>query len=441
MHLVQDNKPEPKRKSSLLNQKKTKTTKKKFVLMYADYGCTTGFGNVTKEIIKNISLKLGDNVEIHIFSINDFAPDQYKVSKNVSAIPAHLFLKPEEPNADPLYRSAFLTHVTANHYDMIWIINDIEVAGSMEPFLVKIKKDKLDAGHKAFRKIIYFPVDSAPLPSAVQFLSNYDEILTYTQYGKQVLETMLPKKTSLRIEVVSHGCDTKVFHKITAEKTKKIRKELFGEAEKFVIGSVNRNSLRKDFATLIRGFADFKKHSGTENAILYLHCNPIDPAGINMFRICERLNLEIGKEVFFVDAKQFNENNGVSEKRLNEIYNSFDVFITTTTAEGWGLTVTEAMAAKTPVICPIHTSLGEITDSGELVLPLMAQQNFIFPQDMEKIRAVSSIDEVSGILRMLHSQPEYYSKDKIEKAHKKVSSYTWESTTDKIWNKIKKYLK
>lgn len=420
---------------------KTKPTKKKFVLMYADFGCTTGFGNVTKEIISNLTKRLGESVEIHILAINDFSEKVYSVSKNVTAIPAHLLLDQENPNKDPLYRAAFLDQLSANHYDMIFIINDIEVAGSMEPYLVDIKKKKLDAGQKAFRKVIYFPVDSPPLPTSVQFLSNYDEILTYTEYGRSVMASMLPEKTAVRIKVVSHGCDTQVFHRISTSKRKRIRTELFGSVEKFVIGSVNRNSMRKDFSTLLRGFADFRKKPNTDNAVLYLHCNPLDSAGVNMFRICERLGLEVGKDVFFVDPKEFNENSGVSEARLNEIYNSFDVFITTTTAEGWGLTVTEAMATKTPVICPVHTSLNEITDAGSLVTPLMAQQEFIFVQDMEKVRLLSSVDEVSGLLRMMYVQPEFHSPNITEAAHKKVCSYTWEDTTDKIWKSISKYLK
>jgi glycosyltransferase involved in cell wall biosynthesis len=36
-------------------------------------------------------------------------------------------------------------------------------------------------------------------------------------------------------------------------------------------------------------------------------------------------------------------------------------------AEGWGLTITEAMAVKLPIICPIHTSISEITNDGKLV--------------------------------------------------------------------------
>ena len=49
---------------------------------------------------------------------------------------------------------------------------------------------------------------------------------------------------------------------------------------------------------------------------------------------------------------------------LNNIYNASDVYLTTTLGEGWGLTLTEAMATKTPIICPLSTSFIEITAHG-----------------------------------------------------------------------------
>jgi glycosyltransferase involved in cell wall biosynthesis len=40
-----------------------------------------------------------------------------------------------------------------------------------------------------------------------------------------------------------------------------------------------------------------------------------------------------------------------------------DLLITTTTGEGWGLSITEAMASKLPVVAPNHTACREIIGS------------------------------------------------------------------------------
>ncbi len=51
-------------------------------------------------------------------------------------------------------------------------------------------------------------------------------------------------------------------------------------------------------------------------------------------------------------------------KIVNLIYNAADVVVTSTHGEGWGLSITEAMATKTPVIAHSVTSIPEILDHG-----------------------------------------------------------------------------
>jgi glycosyltransferase involved in cell wall biosynthesis len=177
------------------------------------------------------------------------------------------------------------------------------------------------------------------------------------------------------------------------------------------------------------GFAMFK-HTTQANALLYLHCNPLDPMGINIYRLCDRVGLEVGKDV--IVPKDFSENKGCTLEELNKIYNSFDCFITTTTAEGWGLTITEAMATKTLVVCPKHTSITEITDNGENTLNFMFSQQAVFVNDFEKIRLTTNPMEVKTLCEVVYGlkddEPELQEqvKQKIENAYNKVSAMKWE---------------
>ncbi len=50
--------------------------------------------------------------------------------------------------------------------------------------------------------------------------------------------------------------------------------------------------------------------------ILYLHCNPKDPFGIDIERLCERLELEIGKDVWL--PNNYNENKGFDITELSK---------------------------------------------------------------------------------------------------------------------------
>jgi len=232
-----------------------------------------------------------------------------------------------------------------------------------------------------------------------------------------------------KIKIIPHGTNTNDFYPYSDADKLKAKNEIFGTKDIFVFGSVNRNQVRKDFGSLIMGFAMFKHTSGA-NALLYLHCNPLDPVGINIYRLCDRVGLEVGKDVIL--PKDYSQNKGCSLEELNKIYNSFDCFITTTTAEGWGLTVTEAMATKTLVVCPKHTSLTEITDNGENTLNFMFSQQAVFVNDFEKIRLVTNPMEVKTLCEVVYGLPneapelQEQVKQKIENAYNKVSAMKWE---------------
>ena len=97
------------------------------------------------------------------------------------------------------------------------------------------------------------------------------------------------------------------------------------------------------------------------------------------------------------------------------------------------MTITEAMACGTPVICPIHTSLTEITEEGTLVYPIRSLRPFMFINDMEKVRYISSVKEVSK--RMYDAMAEIgteYQNDLVQKARKKALSYKWKKSADLI---------
>lgn len=408
---------------------KTKKDKITNVLFFGDFNCTTGFGNVSKQLIDNWAKD--KNLKITIFAINDFSEKSYNYKDNVFVIPA---LSISETKKDIYCRLEFLNLLYQNNFDVLFCLNDIEIFNEMGEHLQNVKNTKKKENKPSFKSIVYFPIDSEPRPNDLKIVSFFDEVITYTEYAKAVMKPLLTPAQFKKVKVIPHGCDTTNFFPLNDFEKAKIKEEKFG-ADKFVFGSVNRNSARKDLASLIVGFSMFK-HKNQADAVLYLHCNPLDPSGINIYRLCERVGLEVGKDV--IVPAEFNENKGFSESELNKIYNSFDCFITTTTAEGWGLTITEAMATKTLVICPKHTSLAEISDNGLNTLNFMFQQQSVFVNDFEKIRFTTNPMEVVTLLEVaykLADEPDELKdmvKAKIENAYKKVSGMKWETIAKKF---------
>jgi glycosyltransferase involved in cell wall biosynthesis len=400
--------------------------KQKSLLVYADWNCTTGFGAVAKELVNEWAKD--KKLSIVIFGVNDASTKIYDYLPNVKVIPA-LITGDENSKKDIYRRIELLKLIYQSDFDALFFLQDVEVINTMEEQLRDVKNTKRKENRPNFKSMIYFPVDSEPRLSDLKVLQFFDEVVTYTEYAKSVMKPLISDTQFKKIKIIPHGTNSSDFYPYSDADKLKAKKEMFGSEDVFVFGSVNRNQVRKDFGSLIMGFAMFKHTSGA-NALLYLHCNPIDPMGINIYRLCERVGLEVGKDV--IVPKDYSENKGCTLEELNKIYNSFDCFITTTTSEGWGLTVTEAMATKCLVICPKHTSLTEITDNGANTLNFMFSQQAVFVNDFEKIRFTTNPLEVKTLCEVAYGlkndEPELQEmvKVKIENAYNKVSGMKWE---------------
>jgi len=412
------------------SQKTKKADKVANILFYGDFNCTTGFGNVSKQLIDNWSKN--KNFNIVILAINDLSDKPYNYKPNVFVIPCLV----ADEKKDGYARLELLKTLYSENYDVFFALNDIEVLNSMTEHLSNVKKERVKANKKKTKFVLYTPIDSEPRPRDCEVLSLFDEVITYTEYGKASLKLLVSESIWKKIKVIPHGIDTEVFYPIANDfENSRTKEQLFGKNDVFVFGSVNRNSARKDLATLMMGFAMFK-HTTQANAVLYIHCNPIDRMGIDCYRLSERLGLDVGTDIFF--PKDFDENMGVSESELNKIYNTFDCFITTTTAEGWGLSIVEAMATKKLVVAPRHTSIQEITDNGSNAFTFKFIQRAVFVNDFEKIRFISNPEEVAqvcGIVyNMQNEEPEIQEQvnNIIENAYKYVTKWKWKDIAKKF---------
>jgi glycosyltransferase involved in cell wall biosynthesis len=415
----------------VVHSPKTKKTDKVVnLLFYGDFNCTTGFGNVSKQLIDNWSKN--KNFNIVILAINDLSEKPYNYKENVFVIPCLV----ADENKDGYARLELLKTLYSESFDVLFALNDIEVLNSIGEHLANVKKERAKANKKKTKFVLYTPIDSEPRPSDCEVVNIFDEVITYTEYGRAVLKPIIKESVWKKIKVIPHGIDTEVFYPIPYElENSETKKQIFGRDDVFVFGSVNRNSARKDLATLMIGFAMFK-HTSQADAVLYLHCNPKDKMGIDCYRLSERLGLEVGKDIFF--PKDFNENNGISESELNKIYNTFNCFITTTTAEGWGLSIVEAMACKKLVVAPKHTSIQEITDNGNNAFTFKFMQRAVFVNDFEKIRFISNSEEVAQVCGIVYNlqneEPEVQDqvKEIIDRAYEHVTKWKWKDITKKF---------
>lgn len=392
------------------------------VLWLSDFGCITGFAQVAHNICSQ--LLRTNNYQIDVIGINYYGMpnDWMNYYPNIRLLPAaHI------SRGDLFGRQGFLDLLGSGRYDLAFTLQD---TFNMEPIAQKIIETRnalLSQNQKGFKWIYYYPIDARPKENWIRnaaALADYP--VSYTEYGKRESLSFVPEMAS-KIRVIPHGIEPSNFHKIDdKELLKKFRSEFFvGNADgKFLVTNVNRNQPRKDMARTMQIFRLFKNQ--VPEALLYLHMNAYDVA-YNLHEVARNFDLIPDKD--YIIPKNFREDVGTSTDILNAIYNVSDLIMTTTLGEGWGLSITEAMAAGTPVIAPNHTSLTEMIgeDRGTLVTAGKRISDWVvLSMDNERLRPLVDVAEyVDKMVKIRNDRKEALrlSNNAYEYVHKNL---TWD---------------
>ncbi|MFH1587519.1 MAG: glycosyltransferase family 4 protein [Candidatus Diapherotrites archaeon] len=217
---------------------------------------------------------------------------------------------------------------------------------------------------KDTKLVNYFPADGFPLPTGgANVLMKNTQAVAMSKFGKEVA-----KKEGIETEVIYHGVDSNVFSPV---KDKEQLKRNLGLEGKFVIGFAGRNQERKKISRLLKAWKIFS--TGKKDVHLILHTDPFDPEGPALLdrkgpggQKLEGLISVLGAEnVSFTHMPSFQL--GLPLDHLNRIYNLFDIHVSATLGEGFGLTTLESMACGVPNILPDNTTAKELIGGrGEL---------------------------------------------------------------------------
>ena len=399
--------------------------KTKKILCLMDYGkdCRTGFATVSKNIKAEVKKAMGSEVELHICAVNHFG-ENYTEDDGTIVFSA----KRNDVKADDFGRFAFLKILNdSEEYDGIFIIQDLGVIQPIIGILESVLNKKKKEGKKQFKSMWYFPVDCRLFPALVKNLEFFDTLVTYTNFGRDEVLRLRPDLRG-KIKVVYHGNNPKDFYPI--EDISEFRKSFFGEnADKVIITNVNRNQPRKDITNTIFGFIEawesWDETGIKRDPFLYLHCHPKDPMGHDLRAVLMQTEL-VEYEDYMLIPKRFEENMCTTEE-LNKIYNSCDIYLTTTLGEGWGLTITEAFSTKTPVIAPNTTSITEISGGGtrayllNTIVPCCFNTDNIIREQTDSFEVGETIKKVAKSI--IEKDPTHISR--VEKAYEWTKTIEW----------------
>lgn len=207
--------------------------------------------------------------------------------------------------------------------------------------------------------IFYYPSDGFPLPLKCEnILKKFEYTVSMSKFAqKQVLDNY-----GIDSLYIPHGCDTSLFR--PADEQEKIilrnkwsQKLNINLMDKFVLIYVGRNQGRKAPGELLKSFAKFAKDK--KDVVLIMSTDPEDPAGMNPQNIMTEfiVYLKIEDKVRYTGTRYWY---GLPENEIAELMRLSDLYVSTTTGEGWCLPMTEAISSSTPVVIPDFTTPEEI---------------------------------------------------------------------------------
>ena len=203
--------------------------------------------------------------------------------------------------------------------------------------------------------IIYLNIwDDYPAPLYNRaFYESCDALLAISKQTKLINELVLGDKANNKIiEYVPHGLNEDIFKPLGDDSKEMVEfKERIPQFKDkdFILFFNSRNIRRKqipDTMLAFRYFLDKLPKEKADKCVFVLHTEIISDHGTD---------LEAVRKILFKDYPQaiFFSTNKLQSHELNLLYNVADAQILLTSNEGWGLSLTEAILAGTPIIANV----------------------------------------------------------------------------------------
>jgi len=300
----------------------------------------TGYSNQAKQL----ATYLTDRGHTVHYLANAYSGTEIKNAELLDGTKFNYTIHGHWPN-NPYFNQTMGVHLRETKSEVFFILLDTFM---LYPWFLNVDT----APAKTF---FWFPSDGgAGMPKGCEaILKKIDEPVAMALFGQKQVKDYY----GLDVKHIPHGTDSDRFYKLPDEERDKLR-EKWGFKDKFVVGVVARNQPRKNLDRTIKSFYLLKDR--IPNAILFLHLDPNDPAqqAFKIHDLVTRYNLE-NRVVY----SGMSAHNGFDWNRMNEVYNIMDVFLLTTSGEGFGIPIIEAMSCQVPVLATSYTTTPELVEN------------------------------------------------------------------------------
>ncbi len=169
-----------------------------------------------------------------------------------------------------------------------------------------------------------------------------------------------------------------------------------------MVGNVNRNQPRKRWDLTLRYFAEWVHSHRVTDARLFLHSAPTGDQSVNVLDLARYYG--ILNQVALYTPEPFY---GKADEDMRDVYNCFDLLISTTQGEGFGLPVIEAMACGRACLVPEWAALGEWAKSAAALVPCNSTAPQSFSPVANVIGGVADERAFVTALDKLYREPDH----------------------------------
>lgn len=216
----------------------------------------------------------------------------------------------------------------------------------------------------------YVPIEGIDLPPRWASFWAKVKPVAMTEFGA----SQIARITGAKPPVIYHGIDTEAFYPVSPQRpivitfrgqfgrpivkrltSKEECKALFGgDPERIRLFRADRHMPRKRYPELFTSLAPvLDRHPDVD---LMYHCLTEDQGG-NLDDARSKIRPDLARRM--MSTRFHDDIGGVERNVLNALYNASDVYVSTS-AEGFGLTIAEAMAAGVPAVGLGYSSVPEV---------------------------------------------------------------------------------
>lgn len=393
-----------------LNRQKPKT-----ILWVGDAVAKTGFSRCTHSVCDHLH-SLGWNV--HVLGINYYGdPHKYPY-------PIYPCYQPTDGGSDYFGVSRLPRMIDRIKPDIVVILQD--------PWNIDGYFQELEAWEAAKRRagvevptrpkiISWLAVDSKN--QHAKHLNKLDHVIVWTEFAAEEIKLGGYEKD---ISIVPLGVDTDIFRPISKPEARERTCAGAVKENDFIVGFVGRNQVRKRLDLLIQYYAKWKQQYNIPNSWLYLHVAPTGERGYDVHSLIRYYGLTGGVLMNEPPVGQ-----GEPEILMPYVYSAFDVFMSTSQAEGWNLPALEAMACGTPCILADWAGHDWARGGSALLIPCTSTA-MTAPQNSRLHTIGGIMDKELAIDALQSLYTNRHTSAKYDNCFTLTSMLTWKSTAERF---------